>query len=60
MLDVTFEKDGKTKNSVRFEERPGTDSPIVGCLGDPTVLRVHIEVDETGWAATGDYPVADS
>jgi hypothetical protein len=60
VLEVTFDKDRETKNPVRFEERPGKDPPIVGRLGDRAVLRVRIDADETGWAATDDRPVADS
>ena len=57
MLEVTFDKDRETKNTVRFEERAGEDPPMVGTLylqrwalrrlGDPTVLRVQIDADET-------------
>ena len=57
MLEVTFDKDRETKNTVRFEERVGEDPPMVGTLylqrwalrrlGDPTVLRVQIDAGET-------------
>lgn len=70
VLEVTFDKDRKTKNPVRFEERPGEDPPIDSTLhlqkwalrrfGDPAVLRVRIEAGETGRAAAEGSPVADS
>lgn len=56
MLEVTFDKDRETKNTVRFEERAGEDPPIIGTLylqkwalrriGDPTALRVTIDAGE--------------
>ena len=56
MLEITFDKERETKNTVRFEERGGEDPQIVGTLylqkwalrrlGDPSVLRVRIEAVE--------------
>jgi len=56
MLEITFDKERETKNTVRFEERGGDDPQIVGTLylqkwalrrlGDPSVLRVRIEAAE--------------
>jgi len=56
MLELTFDKDRETKNTVRFEERAGEDPPVVGTLylqkwalrrlGEPEVLQVRIEAGE--------------
>jgi hypothetical protein len=56
VLEITFDKERETKNTVRFEERGGEDPQIVGTLylqkwalrrlGDPTVLRVRIEAGD--------------
>ena len=58
MLEVSFDKDRETKNTIRFEERAGEDPPVIGTLylqkwalrrlGDPSVLVVRIEAGEAG------------
>jgi len=68
MLEVTFDKDRETKNTVRFEERVGEDPPMVGTLylqrwalrrlGDPTVLRVQIDAGAAGSASSTETPGA--
>ena len=60
MLELTFERERETKNTVRYEERVTDAPPVVGTLylqkyalnrlGNPDCLRVTIEAAAAGAA----------
>jgi hypothetical protein len=57
-LELTFQRERETKNTVRYEEQVGDEPPIVGTLyvqkyavnriGNPERLRVTIEAPAEG------------
>jgi hypothetical protein len=66
MLEISFQRERETKNTVRFEEQVTDAPPVVGTLylqnyalnrlGNPDSLRVTIEPEASG--ATRLAPVA--
>ncbi len=55
-MEVLFDKEKETKNTVRFQEREGEQPPVIGILyikkwavkslGDPNVVKLSIEKGE--------------
>ena len=68
MLELTFERERETKNTVRYEEQVMDAPPVVGTLylqkyalnrlGNPDCLRVTIDAAAAAGAAPRLTPVA--